>query len=143
MRGNTFKRLISLALCAAMLVAAAVPVFAEEQTVTSSDGSAGGTSSGYNKTTLADLSDQLSLISYSQYLENHAGVSAGTKEIVINAADYDEKATTAKNITKESGVYGLEDEVFQCRRRGHVFNKGRLCAVFIEKNQYRAYFLHQ
>ena len=111
MRGNTFKRLISLALCAAMLVAAAVPVFAEEQTVTSSDGSAGGTSSGYNKTTLADLSDQLSLISYSQYLENHAGVSAGTKEIVINAADYDEKATTAKNITKESGVYGLEDEV--------------------------------
>lgn len=86
MRGNTFKRLISLALCAAMLVAAAVPVFAEEQTVTSSDGSAGGTSSGYNKTTLADLSDQLSLISYSQYLENHAGVSAGTKEIVINAA---------------------------------------------------------
>lgn len=111
MRGNTFKRLISLALCAAMLVAAAVPVFAEEQTVTSSDGSAGGTSSGYNKTTLADLSDQLSLISYSQYLENHAGVSAGTKEIVINAADYDEKATTAKNITKESGVYGFEDEV--------------------------------
>lgn len=70
-----------------------------------------GTSSGYNKTTLADLSDQLSLISYSQYLENHAGVSAGAKEIVINAADYDEKATTAKNITKESGVYGLEDEV--------------------------------
>ena len=61
MRGNTFKRLISLALCAAMLVAAAVPVFAEEQTVTSSDGSAGGTSSGYNKTTLADLSDQLEL----------------------------------------------------------------------------------
>ena len=38
-------------------------------------------------------------------------MSAGTKEIVINAADYDEKATTAKNITKESGVYGLEDEV--------------------------------
>ena len=107
------KRLLSSVLVGAMLLASAVPAFAQDS------GTAAGTASENSGT--VSLIDSLSSVAYDQYLKYYAdtAVAGENDTIVIDGVDYKADATTSE-VSEKSGVYGEKKNVLLIPVDGQV-----------------------
>ncbi len=97
------QRLTALALSLLMLSGVFVVPSAAEDTAETETTEQQNTSS--SNTSIAEVSEMLNSISYAEYKEKYADVKRATKEVTINAADYNEELTDAK-VTVESNYGG-------------------------------------
>ena len=100
MKRTKFQRLIALILALTFIMGGAISVAAAE--------AAADDASSVTDSSIADIQEQLSAISYEEYSTKYADVPSASSEIVIDATKYDKDLTTAK-VTVETydGVQAL------------------------------------
>ena len=87
MKRTKFQRLIALILALTFIMGGAISVAAAD---------AASESSSVTDSSIADIQEQLSAISYEEYSTKYADVPGASDEIIIDATKYDKELTTAK-----------------------------------------------
>lgn len=100
MVGTKLNKLIAFILAVLLIastVAAVMPVAAADtDSTTAGETGDGSQNEETDKKTLAEISEALNAISYEKYRAQHKNAVRATKEVVIDAVNYDAEKTTAK-----------------------------------------------
>ena len=123
MRKPTSKQLTCLALSLLMALGTAPAVYAAE-------GDTETAAKETTKTTLQELSESLTSISYAAYKEQHADAKRGTKSVTIAATDYIADQTTA-TVSVESNYNGKSGNSLVMQDDGKVTWKVNIPAFIL------------
>ena len=113
MRKPTSKKLTCLALSLLMALGTA------QTAVMAAGEDTAATTNTNTKTTLQEISESLSSISYAAYKEQHADAKRGTKSVTIDATDYVAESTTA-TVSVESNYNGKSGQSLVMQDDGKV-----------------------